>query len=753
MDNTKLSSPFVTVPEIFRFVASIFDTKNRDKTLDDACRRIDTNYRQIDLWILEIFEKPLKKHIGQENFDIQIAFFKSMIRGYLNYVGNVPLDGLDRRRASLSLINNFFGDWLADFVRHIHVKIGGPQPYALLDESRSSFDVLLEWLNSEYNWFDEFLKSHAKEEKDKLHNWRRGEELAFKSSVVSFFNSTKLGTLSDWQKIRTLALTARAIDALKRKDFGKRLVEVAEYRFYSPSDSNNLFDDANAWRKKICYRNRFFLEPVWAVLDQVHKKNKSEKDYIEIKKAIAVIEELKNSSNHNGEFNFWFYWAKGRHLISIGEFKKANALYKKAYPEILYKAGADQNSFIVEALSVAAVQGKTGDQSFLKTLKSMAVLLDISLPNMLASKNDTRFSAKDILDEYEVVCLKQRFVELFPDACLYTNKNAVTNPKFGFLSASINEENRKPNLNRVDENISIKASNGRTKKIPQLAFFAMFNKTHEVSSLLQAGADINKLSNDGESTLLFALTSHDKTAFPQPQMNDELLELVLRQHHSAKVINQTTLKLKLLPLICAVKTGKLSVVKYLLENGAEVDARGETDGQTALNVCIKLLMQEIDPEFCKRETLKQQNSEASIESLKRHCAGLFGATNEQVRRNLNNQMIDPINRKIQDLLFDLYTQNWGTRYDIDELRNIALLLLEHGADPNIEFTAPIDGYTPLMLVVENNDRVLFERMIEKGGDPDKSYYDKNRREQINCFDIARAFNSGEILHVLKTSSL
>jgi len=754
MDNVKTLPPFFTLPEVLRFIAVAFDTKNKNKSLDDACQRVDTNYRQIEPWISVLFEKPLIKQLGPKYIEIQTSFLSDLKHDYTNYIANITLDGLSRRQSTLLLIDNYFGIRLADFILHIHKEVGGPSSDAILDETKQSVEVLIKWLTQEYPWFSDFLASLKKEDKDKIHNWTSGKEVPSRFSIMALFTAPvrdkkSFGSSSDWQKIKTLMLIARALDFFRKSSLGNRLIQVAEYSLFCPEEQVKLPHVSSKLRSKVQGQYKPLLSLLFSTLDHARQPNKNQDDYLKIVKSINEIDKLKIHYDPNGKFDVWYHWVKGRYLVSIGENKKANAHYIKAFNESMYRLGKFQAQLIKEALSVAAVQGKNGNQGFLKQLKSMAIMLGVSLPNALANRDSTAYSAKDIIDDYEIACLRHQFVKLFPDACLSMEKNEIENTRFGALWFSEKELNRKPNFNRPNENIKLKGTDGRIKKIPQLAFFAMYNKNSDVAALIEAGADVNKLSNDGESALLFAINSMDKTAFPQPAMNEALLEVILHQEHSIEVLNHVTLKLNLLPLICAVKTGKLSIVKHLLEQGAYVDARGETDGQTALNVCLKILMQEIDPEFCKRETFKHQHSEASIESMKRHCAGLMGSTNAEVRYNLKQQMITPIYRQIQEQIFDYHTQNWGSRYNVAELRKMAILLLDSGADPNISFTAPVDGYTPLMLAAENNDDALFKSMIEKGGDPLKSYYNIEKKMSVTCFDIAIGFRSTKVIGFLK----
>ena len=754
MDNVKDLPPFFTLPEVIRFLAVAFDTKNKNKPLDASCRRVDTNYRQIEPWISELFEKPLKKQIGHEYSKLYSIFISDLLRDYFKYVANTELDGLSRKQSTSLLLDNYFGIQLTHFSHVIYTEIGGPSPDKLLDETKYSFEVLLEWLNQKYLWFNGFIGTLKKEDKDKINNWSAGREVASRSSIMALFHrplksNIEYGTSADWQKVRALLLMARVLDFFRRSGLGKRLVQIGEYALYCPPEKIDFTIIANKLRSKKQNKQKKYISLLFNTLDHVRQLTKTQEDYLKIAQSINEVEGFRSSCDSSGKFDVWRYWIKGRHLVSLGENKKANVQYIKAFQEAMYKVGEFQSKLIEEALSVAAVQGKSGDQHFLKQLKSMGILLGVSLSNSLADRNSTSYSAKDIIDEYEIACLRHHFLKLFPDACLGIEKGGVNETHFGALWFSSKDVNRKPNLKRPDERITLKGDNGRIKKIPQLAYFAMFNKNDEVSALIKAGADVNTLSNDGESALLFALNSMDKTAFPKPAMNTELLDMMLTKDHETEVINKLTLKLKLLPLICAVKTGKLSIVKQILEQGAVVDTRGETDGQTALNICLKLLMQEINPEFCKRETFKHQDSEACIESMKRHCAGLLGSSNAEVRYNLQQQMLLPKYREIQKMTFDYHTQNWGRRYDISELRSIATLLLDSGASPNIEFSAPVDGYTPLMLAAENDEYTLFKYMIEKGGDPLKAYYIEQKQMSVNCFDISVAFNSPQVIGILK----
>jgi hypothetical protein len=83
------------------------------------------------------------------------------------------------------------------------------------------------------------------------------------------------------------------------------------------------------------------------------------------------------------------------------------------------------------------------------------------------------------------------------------------------------------------------------------------------------------------------------------------------------------------------------------------------------------------------------------------------------------------------------------------MRRIATLLIKAGADVNAEHTAPVKGYTPLMLATELNETILFNEMLSEGGDPRKSYYCKNTRMDVDCWRIADNFQSSKVLSTLQ----
>jgi ankyrin repeat protein len=754
MDNIKTPPPYFTIPEILRFISRALDTKNTNKTLDEACRHIDTNYRLIDNLIDDLIEKPITKSSGSKAGKLLSAFTNRIIVKYMEVVREVSLDGISRELSIDFLAKNYFCHALADLLDVISKQIGGPNPVVLLESDRQSIDVLFSWFSGQFPWFNEYLKNCPKDEKNKFNNWIKGKELPSATSILAMntwaINKSSIqqdyGTNDEWQIIRLLLLTCRSIDFLKSFDIGKDCISKTKQSLLIPHKQFQIGKQAHQLqiehnKKYHDYVGIFFQ--TWSLLRKDQAKTKQSQESVLAN--LGLAKKQRKKIDPDGKFDYWQHWLNARYAIFIDDPKAANKYYKKAFNEALYRVGPAQKELINEALATAAIQGKNGDQAFLKKLKSMAVLLGISLPNALSKDESSRYSSTEIMDKYEIACLRKEFSNIFPPFSYFTPPIApIKESRAGGIPIIEKPSDFKLNIDRPNSNFKITGNDGRIKKMPQIVYFSMWNKNNEVRALLKAGADVNRLSTDGESALLFALNSLDRTQVENPSMNSKLLDMILENDHSIETLNKSTLKIKLLPLISAVKTGDYNIVKNLLNKGTAADTRGETDGQTALNVCLKLIGREVNPKFSKEQTLLHQFSDASIESAKRYAGGMLGNTNEQVKQTLIKHGNNPQFNKFTQQYFNDVANSWGKQFNVDELRKIAQLLLDFGADPNLEFSAPVKGYTALMLTAESDEIELFKYMLEKSGDPNKTYYCHTTNMHVDCLRISEYFKANDV---------
>ncbi|GAA4649622.1 hypothetical protein GCM10023116_18980 [Kistimonas scapharcae] len=199
--------------------------------------------------------------------------------------------------------------------------------------------------------------------------------------------------------------------------------------------------------------------------------------------------------------------------------------------------------------------------------------------------------------------------------------------------------NRAPDLKHPNRRINIGVQYGGVpRRPPQLVWHTQCNHPDHVQSLLEAGAKVDLLSDTSESALLFSLievVNHgDRRSFD-----------LLKQHpHSHETMNMRTDKLKLTILLKAIETGQPDIVETVLGMGAEVDRRGDTDDQTALNLCIKLLgiLKKTADEFISECRQIKPDDPVLIESARRSSHGMLGITEREAGRIISKRHNDPL---------------------------------------------------------------------------------------------------------------
>ena len=200
-------------------------------------------------------------------------------------------------------------------------------------------------------------------------------------------------------------------------------------------------------------------------------------------------------------------------------------------------------------------------------------------------------------------------------------------------------------------------------------------------------------------------------------------------------------------MICAVNTGKIDVVKKLLDWGVEVDRRGETDDQTALNICLKNILK-VQSKAIISQQMQANPSPEVLEDIRRRSGGLSGNSLDEIKETCRTSKGTSLFKAANKVYLDSMMERIGN-LDVENFREIAVLLIKKGASPNAKNNSAIKGYTPLMLAAENNEADLFEGMLRYGGKPDKYYSHPETGQKINCFQIAIAFRSYKVAEILK----
>lgn len=211
--------------------------------------------------------------------------------------------------------------------------------------------------------------------------------------------------------------------------------------------------------------------------------------------------------------------------------------------------------------------------------------------------------------------------------------------------------------------------------------------------LLSKGANIDAIDVKGETALFSIINSRDNVSF----------EWILKHSPDVELRNKSGVS----PLALACHMKNVSIVKNLVENGANPNTVSKLGGNPFLNAIgvgsleiVKILM-----ETGVDLTVKDSDGNTPYHVLP-SCKNeelihyVIDNTKEKIDANVKNNFdLTPI------ILMSLVGNKKGITF-----------LLDNGADPNVCSTT-YDNITPLMNVIQMKDLELMERMLSAGADP------------------------------------
>ena len=231
----------------------------------------------------------------------------------------------------------------------------------------------------------------------------------------------------------------------------------------------------------------------------------------------------------------------------------------------------------------------------------------------------------------------------------------------------------------------------------------------------------------------------------EPELGMELFNILKVFPHKVTTLNTQTDKMKLTCLGLSVLSGNPSVVKDVLDMGADVDGIHSPERETPLYTVTKLFMPECSIIGAYPSTFW---SPEMVDILRRRIELFRGLSNDQIIKTWNSKNNARARRIFESKQHSVYEQ--FLKYSKKEdLYKIAEILLERGANPNMSLEINgIRGYTPLMLAAESDNVKLFKMMIEHGGKPNQRALHRDATE-FSCWDFAVLKNSSHILKYLE----
>lgn len=736
--------PYPTHFEIIRYFVGLLDLKMSSKKLDDLAAKTIFHPKEVEEAIQGFVTDTVTQKVGHDTAAIVTEWVTKSVKSYSQLVSSHNADGISRGDMTPLLLSCFVKDCVADLVIELHQHYGGPQPVTLFSSETNAVDTTINWFeHNEINW-THYIDSLEKEQRDQISLWKKGVNLP-SAQYIHLLQVNYKGPWPEsinWQRVRTWLFIARAIDTLRKKEEASLLVTDVRLLLWSVGNTVNFADEINKLQRNVTDSIENNVLSSIAVLQHDLRRTVIKPKPSSFLHHFDVVKKYL-SANQTQTTGHWIDWHEARWYVFKGDLDRANELYRLAFEGALFRSGENLKAIIEEAIVVAASLKKP-DKVFLKHLKWAQINFGYDIPSVNNDESSNKF--EDSVEEWEINLWKSSLATVFPEQGLFEGVSLAQEQKrVGPLVVSpdikITPDFRYPSR-------KIKVGETWQKIMPQLQWFMMIEDFETVNKLIKEGADINGVSDANDSALIYALKIMNVLDTPFQSLDKRFFELISEQKHKAEIVNGRTIKKRLLPIILAVQTGKLEIVQKVLKMGADPNRRGETDLQTALNVCIKLIGMVTKPEsFLKNQNLIP-TTEIVLDAIRRENAGLSGFTLEQQERHVRRLKNDPRFKQIQTEIQEQLAERVQKLLDIQTMREIAGTLINAGADVNATHVSPLDGYTPLMLAAELDEVVLFEKMLIRGGRPEQSFVDSVCGQEKDCWIIADQFGSKQVKKVL-----
>lgn len=738
-------TPFPNVFEIIRYLALSFDVKMSNKKLDDLTRDPFADYRQIDLMINSVLIEPLSKRITSDfgrSFGKEIRNF---IEAYLKLVATQSVDGLTRNQVLSVLVTHWFVPYSLLALKNIllaHPNM--PSPILFLGNRDNAIASVFVWIEDNISNWSKYKSTWVKEKKDQYDSWKKGDHLP---DIQSIELLSKLGDYRDiseldGERIKSLLIVARAIDFMRISENGGVGFEEARLQLLGVMVDGNL----KSLLKKLQTES---LEAVLLSrphLIQLHQylntdipkseKIKSDTRYHlnELNSKLKSVDEYEASKHHVSRL-------EARWHVFFGNLKDACQYYEVAVSNSIYLDGPKLKNLIQEALTVAARQR---DKSLLRKLKNIQILLGfdlISVNQEAVNKPSKKY--EEVFQPQEIDWWSAHFDTIFPLKYSYGRAEVEQGEKSVGVLFYSKKKDVKPDYRNPNRKIKIGESWNKT--FPQIVWFTLQNDIEVVKKLLDEGARVDAVSSAGDTALIMALEKLSLLECPVGTLDDSFFNLIASTKNIKNSVNLQTDKRKITPIIQAVQSGRPDIVKKLIDLGADVDFRGETDNQTALNVCIKIMGIIKRPKEWLEIQLKHPVNDELLDSLRRHSNGMLGADLESQKRFIEHPEYESSNRSYSEEIVSNLLRN----SNIYDFRAILKLLLEAGANPNATMASPVKGYTPTMLAVELDFAEELSILLSYGADFNKTFCTPVTEYMANSWELAEHYKSRSVLKLME----
>lgn len=729
-------TPYFLPAEVVRAIARAIDSKNNSESIDNKCHDLYLSKNELDqlinIHIHKVIERvELKKSVENE----LKALVAQMFDDYLKIVATYNLSERNRDDIGPWIIEAFFCPHLINIVSFLGVRTKPFQKsdyIELMTDTSTSLELAFKIVEERVKGWSAFYASLSKCDKDKITAWRRGADLPSRTSLMSIFN-----TQNAPKNVLVFLLTARAIEYFKR------------------SHESDIFNQYIEQPRSLDSSMVMFEEAIFALetrdTDYVHRL--FEKNDDKFRNSIsAIIMELLAYSVAS---------------FAKNDLEQAKKRFIDAFDLSLYRSGHICEKVIEVGFVIASWQ-ETPDMTLISKLKSVQNLYGYTLPTIVTE--DTKRKKENLVEDWEINMWRSNAQRVFnefkvelPEKYQVSSAILPIHLNAKELALDLKKPNKKVKLN---DNSKLHRDKNKKKQVTtQLIWNTLLEDLNAVNKFLQAGADINILSDSNESALLVALQHMNLTEPHEP--NDSFYQALKGLGYTPKTINAVTTKKHLFPLLSAVQTGRPDVVEHIVNLGADVNQKGGGSHLDALTMCIsligtiknsKLLINQFNMMAKDPKVVIEKMSDFEFSTFIRDTQGSFDVNRQQVKRYLaqsrESSDATAILKDVSNFFQEKIQANYEL-FDLSEMRKIAKLLIDRGANPSARYDwHGIDGYTPFLLACEINEAELVSYMLDNANEYSKDdmintvYRDRRDGQAIGYERVCKYFKSDDVLEVI-----
>lgn len=738
---------FPTPLELIRGLVNLFDLRPEfDTTFKKKVYQNNLSMNLLMGYVESYLFKPMSDILGEKKGLYLQKRFEYFLDSYLKHiVANVFVQHLSREEIVPILAQFYFPTIVYDYIL-TDLAVNKD----ILPIFAEAFNPKIKSMRTVLSWFDEnadwqwYLSTLNKEEKDKINRWRNGENLPFSQSIKNIANNKNLHYIAFW------LLIARALDELRpmtgTDGFFESTYDILTCKTEQERDTKLKYLQSNFFEQIELVRTDkdSKLVDFWDVLNELDinllhiNTRKNENTKLISREKLDKTFEIATAYQLTEDYIAELYWLEARWHLYSGNLKESVEYYKKTFDKALFGMGSHLASLIQECLVVASyleesqISQKCAQRTFLARMKNAATFFGYELSAIQTPTK--KLNHKEVVADWEVEMWANSFPVIFPLNSYFPGTEYL--PTYAYKKRAIIEDETKrikPDYKKPNKMIGFAG-----KRMPQLGLFSLLqiNTKNEdkyleiLKKLLIAGADVNQLSSNGESALLFALEAMDLEAMPLASQDRRLFDLLVEYPHKVETINQSTTKRKKFALMQAVKTGRPDVVEKILALGADVnhiEVLTISPLYKVLGFIHKLHMGQERLRSTYEQRIKSKNyfNEIEKEYFRREHAATGGLSHSMFYSDLSEQWNAKANlpgsrellQEVVTVIPELEFKVLEKYTSIEDLYNIVQLLLEAGANPNQSHTiSTMTNYTPLMYAVEINDPIVFDLLKQKAGD-------------------------------------